>query len=101
MGLDCDLGCPSISPPTADLYIPDAIDPATAYYARLKAVLILHMAEVIPRHLKPKLGRNSSEVSWLRCLCLSVLMGCWAGLAVSVGWDGIDPTAQRQLRFDG
>ncbi|CAM9321278.1 unnamed protein product [Ectocarpus fasciculatus] len=46
VALDCDLGCPSISPPTADLYIPDAIDPATAYYARLKAVLILHMAEV-------------------------------------------------------
>eukprot|EP00752_Nemacystus_decipiens_P001742 g1685.t1 len=46
VALDCDLGCPSISPPTPDLYIPDAIDPATAYYARLKAVLILHMAEV-------------------------------------------------------
>ena len=47
VGLDCDLGCPAMSPPTADLYIPEAIDPATAYYAGLKAVLVLHMAEVI------------------------------------------------------
>lgn len=46
VALDCDLGCPSISPPTPDVYIPDAIDPATAFYARLKAALILHMVEV-------------------------------------------------------
>lgn len=46
VALDCELGCPSISPPDPDIYLPDAIDPATAAYGRLKAALILHMIEV-------------------------------------------------------
>lgn len=46
MALDCDLGCPSICPPTADHYIMETMDPATAYYTRLKASIIFHMIEV-------------------------------------------------------
>lgn len=59
VALDCELGCPSVSPPTPDLYILDAIDPATAYYSRLKAGLILHMIEVKlqPGDLQDSLGQ--------------------------------------------
>lgn len=59
MALDCELGCPSVSPPTPDLYILDAIDPAMAYYSRLKAGLILHMIEVKlqPADLQDSLGQ--------------------------------------------
>eukprot|EP00904_Undaria_pinnatifida_P011037 jgi/Undpi1/7063/HiC_scaffold_21.g09537.m1 len=59
VALDCELGCPSMSPPTPDLYILDAIDPATAYYNRLKAALILHMVEVKlqPTDLQDSLGQ--------------------------------------------
>lgn len=59
VALDCELGCPSISPPTPDLYIPDAIDPATAAYARLKSALIFHMMEVKlgPTDLQDALGQ--------------------------------------------
>lgn len=59
VALDCELGCPSVSPPTPDLYILDAIDPATAYYSRLKAGLILHMIEVKlqPADLQDSLGQ--------------------------------------------
>ncbi|CAM9965047.1 unnamed protein product, partial [Sphacelaria rigidula] len=59
VALDCELGCPSISPPDPDSYLPDAIDPATAAYSRLKASLILHMieAKLQPTDLQDALGQ--------------------------------------------
>lgn len=89
VALDCELGCPSISPPDPDIYLPDAIDPATAAYGRLKAALILHMIEVKlqPTDLQDALGQMMLPIadhavalgedhsvrrveSGMRCYCL-------------------------------